>query len=279
MRPSPNNPWGVFVTGTGEFINVTSHDSNAQGYDITAGGFTLGADYRLRPDLAIGINGSYAHSWADLTNQGQVTADGGKVGLYAMWFPADLYIGAAFSAGWTNYDTRRAALLGEANGSTDGYDLNVFVTAGYDWKMGSLNFGPVASFQYTYINLDSFTETGSLAPLHLPSQDEDSIRSTLGGRMAYDFRYRGIIVRPEARAAWLHEYDDTAYPIDSVFASGAGGVFTVRGPDIGRDAALAGGSILIQWNTALATYVSYDGVFGRSNFDSHNISGGVHITF
>ena len=39
------------------------------------------------------------------------------------------------------------------------------------------------------------------------------------------------LVRPELRAAWQHEYGDMAYPIDSQFASDAGGLFTARPDD------------------------------------------------
>ena len=279
MRSAPENRWGVFVTGNGEFVNVNDHDSNAPGYDITTGGFTLGADYRIAPTFAVGLDGGYAHNWADLVNDGRVTVDSGKVGIYATWFPAELYVTGGFNAGWNNYDSRRAALSGDATGSTDGYDLDAFLGAGYDWKVNGWTLGPVGTIQYTYINFNSFTESGSLAPLDFPDQDEDSFRSTVGGRIAYDWHYGSMIVRPEVRGAWQHDYSDRAYPIDSQLASGAGGVFTVWGPHVGRDAALVSGSVTVQLNDRVSTYVGYDGVFGRSNYDSHNVSGGVRISF
>ena len=37
-----------------------------------------------------------------------------------------------------------------------------------------------------------------------------------------------VTLRPELRAAWQHEYGDVAYPIDSQFASDAGGLFTAH---------------------------------------------------
>ena len=50
--PVADNRWGVFVTGVGEWVDV-SGDGNARGYDITTGGFTLGIDYKITPNLAI----------------------------------------------------------------------------------------------------------------------------------------------------------------------------------------------------------------------------------
>src|SRR5262249_20190594 len=43
LQPAPENRWGVWVTGFGDFVNVDS-DSNANGYDFTTGGFSLGVD-------------------------------------------------------------------------------------------------------------------------------------------------------------------------------------------------------------------------------------------
>jgi T5SS/PEP-CTERM-associated repeat protein len=279
MQSTADNRWGVFVTGTGEFVNVGNDDFNAAGYDITTGGFTLGLDYRICPTFAIGVDGGYARSWADPQNDGRVTVDGGKAGVYAVWFPSEFYVKGAFNAGYNSYDTRRAALLGDAGGSTDGYELDAFFGAGYDWKIKSWRFGPIAAIACTSIDFNGFTEDGSLAPLHFSDQNEDSLRSTVGASVGYDRKIRGTIVRPELRAAWQHEFADRAYPIDSQFASGAGEVFTVWGPQIGRDAVLASASVLVQWNDRLSTYLAYDGVFGRDNYDSSNISGGARFSF
>jgi fibronectin-binding autotransporter adhesin len=61
LQPGPENRWGVWVTGFGDFVNVDS-DSNANGYDFTTGGFSLGVDYRINNKLAIGAMGEYAHT-------------------------------------------------------------------------------------------------------------------------------------------------------------------------------------------------------------------------
>jgi autotransporter-associated beta strand protein len=54
FAPTPDNRWGVFVTGLGEFSNVDS-TPNAAGYDVNTGGVTFGVDYRLTPNFAIGL--------------------------------------------------------------------------------------------------------------------------------------------------------------------------------------------------------------------------------
>lgn len=279
MQPAPENRWGVFVTGAGQFVNVGDADENARGYDITTGDFTLGLDYRVCPNFAIGLDAGYARSDADLVNRGRVTVDGGKLGLYATWFSGGFYLDGAVGGGYNSYDTRRSELLGDARGSTNGAEFNGLIGGGYDLKCGGWSFGPVATFQYTYVSFDGFTEGGSLAPLDLPDQSEDSERSTLGLKASYDWKVGAVIVRQEVRTAWQHEFGDNSYPIDSRFASGAGGIFTVHGPEIGRDSALIDAGFAVLWNERISTYLYYDGQLGRANYTSHGISGDLRVSF
>ena len=119
FTPAPDNRWGVFLTGVGEWVNV-GDTANAAGYDITTGGFTLGVDYKVCPGFAIGLNAGYSGTSADLSRNGRVWVNGGKLGLYATAYSGGLYADLAVSGGVNSYDTRRTALRGDARGSTDG---------------------------------------------------------------------------------------------------------------------------------------------------------------
>ena len=191
----------------GEFTNV-SGDFNAAGYDIDTGGFTIGVDYRITPNFAIGLTGGYAHTTVNLDGGGDIDVNGGKIGIYATLFGNGFYLDSAFSIGPSGYDTRRTALLGDASGDTDGTDMNVLVAGGYDWKFGNLSVGPTASFQYNYVGLNSFTETGSLAPLAFPNQSNESERTAFGAKASYELKVGHVTVIPQVSAAWQHKYGD-----------------------------------------------------------------------
>jgi outer membrane autotransporter protein len=266
------------VTGLGEFTNV-GDTSNARGYDLSTGGLTVGVDYRVCPQFAIGLTGGYAHTNAGLADNGNLEVDGGKIGLYATAFGGGFYVDTAVIAGFNSYDTRRTALLGEAHGSTNGGDLTALLAGGYDWKAGGLSIGPIASFQYTYVGFDSFTESGSLAPLNFNDQNADSIRTSVGLKTSYDWKVGSVLVKPEIRAAWQHEFGDTEYSIVSRFANGAGNSFTVNGPAIGRDSLLVGAGVAVLWNDRISTYAYYDGELARTNYISNNVSAGIRVTF
>jgi outer membrane autotransporter protein len=278
MQPTPQNRWGVFVTGLGEFTSV-DNTSIAPGYDFSTGGLTFGVDYRLSPNFAIGLTGGYAHTSADLVNNGNLDVNGGTIGAYATGFAGAFYVnGAAFGV-FNGYDEHRTALLGTANGDTDGRDFNALVTAGYDWKRGDLTVGPLASFQYTYVEFDSFTEHGSLVPLSFGDQNAHSSRTALGAKASYDWHAGHVLIRPEIRASWQHEFGDRDYSIVSRFASGAGNSFTVHGPGIGRDSLLIGAGAAVLLNDRVSVYAYYDGELARTNYSSNNVSAGVRLTF
>jgi len=145
FAPIPDNRWGVFISGIGEFTNVGT-TFNAPGFDLATGGFTVGVDYRILPNFAIGLTGGYAHSGVSLAEGGNIQVNGGKLGVYATLFGSGFYLDMAVIGGLNGYDTRRAGLAGTASGSTVGGDLNVFVGGGYDWKKGGFSIGPQPVF-------------------------------------------------------------------------------------------------------------------------------------
>ena len=98
FAPIPQNRWGVFVTGLGEFTNVES-TFNASGYDLATGGFTAGIDCRIGSNLAVGLTGGYAYTGADLVNNGSIDVNGGKLGLYATAFGSGFYLDTAVVGG------------------------------------------------------------------------------------------------------------------------------------------------------------------------------------
>src|SRR5208282_385336 len=82
LTPSPENKWGVWISGSGEFVNV-SGDGNGKGYDFTTGGVSFGLDYRLTKNFAVGVAAGYADTWTNLTGNGNIDVNSGGGGLYA----------------------------------------------------------------------------------------------------------------------------------------------------------------------------------------------------
>src|SRR5271166_1083425 len=278
LQPGPQNRWGVWVTGFGDFVNVDS-DSNAKGYDFNTGGFSLGVDYRISDQLAIGAMGEYAHTWTALQPSGDIDVDSGRGGLYATWFNHGLYLNAAIYGGHNTYDSSRSSLGGLATGGTEGAEWSTFISGGYDFHFGHLSVGPIAALQYTYLNINGFSEKSSLAPLQIHSGSAESIRSDVGFRASYQWRIGKILVEPSLKAAWEHEYKYSALPITAGFAGIPGPSATFFGPSEGHDSAVVSAGISAQLTPSVTTYINYDGQLGRERYDSNAVTGGFRITF
>jgi fibronectin-binding autotransporter adhesin len=278
LQPGPENRWGVWVTGFGDFVNVDG-DGNAQGYNFTTGGVSLGLDYRIADQLAIGVMGEYSHTWTDLNPGGHIDVDSGRGGVYATWFSHGIYINGAIYGGHNNYDSGRAGLGGLANGSTEGSEWSTFIGGGYDFHIAQLTVGPIASLQYTDVGIDSFDEKGSLAPLAIHSGSAESLRSDVGFRAFYQWQIGKLVVEPSLKAAWEHEYKYSALPITAGFAGIPGPSATFFGPSEGHDSAVVSAGVSVQVTPAITTYVNYDGQLGRGNYDSNAVTGGVRISF
>jgi outer membrane autotransporter protein len=208
-----------------------------------------------------------------------VYGDSGQFAAYATAFTGGLYGDAAATGGYDSYHSRRTALLGTADGSTDGGNVGALFATGYDWKSGGLSIGPAADFQYTHASIDGFTEHGSLAPLSIQAQKANSLRTSLGVKASYSIKIGPFRAVPELRAAWQHEYGSSTYAIESNFADGAGSGFTVHGPTVGRDTLLLRAGFSIQINALFSIYAYYDGELATDNYESNNTSAGVRLAF
>ena len=278
VRGPSERRFNTFATGSGEYSRV-GESGGANGYNLTTGGFTLGADYKFSEHFSAGINTGFARTTSKGLDSTKVTVDGAKLGAYATYYTGEgFYADGSIQGGYSNYDTQRTALLGTARGTTNGAEVNALIATGFDFTTDALRIGPVASFQYTHVGFANYQESGSLAPLDYGSQSADSLRSAIGMKATYEYRTHGILIRPEMRAAWQHEFGDVQYAISSSLVGG-GPAFIVQGAEIGRESLLLGVGVSVHWNERASTYIYYDGELGRTNYSSNNISGGVRLEF
>jgi outer membrane autotransporter protein len=277
LQSGPENRWGVWLTGFGDFVDVDS-DSNAKGYDFTTGGVSLGVDYRIIDHLAIGVMANYSHTWTGL-RPGHIGVDTGRGGIYATYFDRCFYLNGGIYGGYDSYDSSRDALGGVATGSTEGAEFSTFISGGYDFHFGHLSFGPTGSLQYTNVYIDGFNERNSLAPLRIHTDSEESLRTDLGFRAFYRWQLGKIALEPFLKAMWEHEFKYSALPITANLVGFSETSATFSGPAEGHDSAIVSAGVSVQWTPAISTYVNYDGQLGRDRYDSNAVTGGIRISF
>ena len=240
---------------------------------------TLGADLRVSDRFVIGVLGGYASPTADLANGGDIDGTSYKGAVYATYFENNFYLDALIGVGENSYDTRRASFGGFANGDTDAWELNTMLNAGYDLHKGNWTISPTAGVAYTRVDLDGFTEEGSLSPLRFPDQHQDSLRSELGVNVSYTATVGSIQITPQVRLAWQHEFLDSTQSMDSRLADGSGPLFSVDGPHMDRDRAMLGVGVDVRITPTFRVYGYYDGQLGSSDYRSDNVTVGAKLDF
>jgi outer membrane autotransporter protein len=285
MRRSADNPWGVFVEGAGQFVGVESVPS-ASGYHVTTAGLTVGIDRQVmdattypHDQMVVGLAIGYANAASYLSGDSRVNINGVQGTAYSTWFHDGWHVEAAAGGGVNLYDTKRVVFGQDARGHTQGTDIQGLLGGGYDWKTGPWTFGPRATVQYTKVDIDGFTESGSLAPLTISAQGMNSLLTQLGGHLARAIEVGKTVWTPELRLGWQHESMDSSTLVDAQFANGSGNIFNSRSVPLGRDAAVVGAGLSVQWSKSLTTYVNYDTELMRNNYSVHNVNAGIRFSF
>ncbi len=166
-----------------------------------------------------------------------------------------------------------------ANGSTSGGEFSIFTKAGYNFHFENITVGPIASLQYTYMNIDGFNEKGSLIPLQIHSDSQDSLRTDLGVQVSHAFHIGSVLLIPTVTAAWEHEYLYSALPITVSSEQFPGASATFVGPNEGHDSAIINAGVGAQWDPRISIYVGYQGQLGRDHYNANAVTGGVSFSF
>lgn len=273
---SLNGGWGLFVEQQA-LSNSVAGDSNAPGYQFTFSGLTAGLENHLSSDFSVGLLLGYGQGNTVPGSNGSVNVAGGQAGLYAGWSNDGTYAEVSGTAGLNRYQTQRPSYNGYAAGSTGGYQLSGQAGLGHDWSLGPTRLGVFASGQGTYVDMDGFTETGSLAPLTYGAQGETSVLSDLGARALRRFTLGDFTFDPALSLAWEHRYQGNADSLSAAFSGN--GDFTVTGPAAWTEAMVVGAGLDIQFSRSLSLSLQYQDLVAFGNGGSQGFSGGMGFGF
>ncbi|OJV15377.1 MAG: hypothetical protein BGO12_21780, partial [Verrucomicrobia bacterium 61-8] len=284
LAPAPGNRWGVWALGNGIFSKVATVN-DLPGYRFQNGGFFTGADYAWSENLTTGLFGGYQGSYAKYANGSMSSANSALFGGYASFQSGGFYSDAIVSGGYTGYVAKRSIQFSTidrtARATPDGGQLSAYLDLGHDWRAGGFTFGPLVSAQYTYSGIAPFTETGADSlDLRVGQQNASSLRTNLGGRIAYTWNVAsGIALIPEVRMFWQHEYLQNSTTIGASLDGGAGPSFDYSTTVPARDSVFAGAGLSAAFGRDLGAFVYYNADFGRQDYLSHMISAGLNWKF
>ena len=284
LSPADDNNWGVWVQANGIF----AHNAGIGGvssYNSQNGGFLAGVDYQWSENFTTGIYGGYQGTYSKYANGGVSIINGVDFGLYAGYHNGGFYADALVGGGSSSYEVQRPIQFSNVNRTAtsrpNGGQFTTYLGLGYDWNVGNFTFGPILTGQYTYAGIAPLTESGAGAlDLAVGQQNASSLRTSLGGRVAYTWKLsEKISLIPEGRLFWQHEFLENPYTINSSLDGGAGPSFGYSTSAPARDAVFAGAGITAQFGERWNATLYYNADFGRQDYISHSVSAGLNFKF
>jgi uncharacterized protein YhjY with autotransporter beta-barrel domain len=267
--------WGGFIIGDGGNLKVTG-DGNGDGYKAKFGGLTAaGVDYQANRDLAIGLLLGDQEASVNAEGGSHLAINGGQIGLYALAKSKGFYAQALGEGGYDIYDGQRVSFGGTASSHTKGSMYAGQMGLGYRMQTAHLTYGPMGSIQYTAVNVKAFQETGSLSPESFGKQQDHSLASNLGARVAANLPVgKNATFYPVVSVGWVKEYHNNGGTIN---ANLAGSPFTVEGAQIGQNGFQMDGGLGLQWRNGMNLSVHYEKTLGRKHYDSQTVGGEIHV--
>ncbi|MEZ0390358.1 MAG: autotransporter domain-containing protein, partial [Verrucomicrobium sp.] len=275
--------WQSWMLGSGLFSSGGL--SLTPGEDFESGTFIVGADYALSEHLALGVFASYQEGWGDYANGGETNLESVRFGLYATVDLEGFYANAAMGGGTTDYSISRpltwATLDRTARSSPGAAEFFSLVGAGYDFQWGNFTLGPQFSAQFTRVKLNSVKETGAgVLSLGIDDASSDSLRTYLGGRIAYTARVsERLTIIPELRIFWQHELLQQGDPLRASLDGGAGPTFDFHRRSEERDGVFVGAGVGFQIGSQLYLNLYYNADFGRGDDGNHSVSVSANYKF
>lgn len=256
------------------------HDGSAglSGYDLDMFGTVIGFD-KLFGNLLIGIAGGYAKS--DLS---QVDGDCSKgetgYGIIYVSRGSEAWFGdLSISHGITQIETSSGTGSG-AKGRVNADSFAFYAGGGKEIGLseGRYIITPEASLQIAYYGQGGYTETSPASvPRTIEAYERWSYLSALGAAFAYQKEFSKVVLRPELRAFWLHEFNAESDDVGYSLVGGTGKYsFKMLPPE--EDTLEFGIGIAARFNDRLDLAFDIDGRFSR-NYQDLLLSGRLVYEF
>jgi uncharacterized protein with beta-barrel porin domain len=279
----PESRWGLFADGGAAFGSQNS-SVNQTGYNFSLGGFTLGADYRLRDNLLVGLATGYSHVNSGFYGSGgDVNANTIPFNVYAAYFPGSLYAYGSLGYALNLFDLKRGinfdGIGRNATSSTTGNQFNLYGETGYDLKFSRFILTPSATLAFSALWVNGFTETGAGAlNLKVGAQSANSVQTGLGGRLTVPLRVGSVKVVPQAYAFYQHEFANGSRGLDASLSQGSS-TFNFQTDTAGRNFALLGASITVGLKKNIYAQVNFSAEVGRGNSTAQYVNAGLRYEF
>lgn len=271
---APRSAWTAWGEAYGGAARVGDLNG-VPGSEASSGGFAVGADGALAPDVVAGGALGYTSS---STNSGNTTATGNTYAgaLYATWTPGSLVFDGRLAAGpSTGGASRGVTFPGEsvtASSSMNGWGELAAADAGYRFDLMGSTFKPFVGLTGQTFSRRAFTETSDFG-LSFPSQSFDRATSEVGLWATRLFHSDSTTYMLQAKASWTNDFGNQGLTTQAALLDQP---FTIAAANPGCSAAVIAVNFAAWRMENVAVFFQYQGEF-RSNATSNQGSVGVRM--
>jgi T5SS/PEP-CTERM-associated repeat protein len=254
-----------------------SPDDGFEDYDHNIYGTVVGFDKPLE-NILVGFAGGYGRS---VIRQDDSDKSEGRTGygvLYANAGTKDWFSHANVAVGFGSVDQRSGTIFGNTADFNTG-NFATYLEGGRQVKVNRhLSVTPKASMLWSYYYQEGYTEKSNLGvEREVDSYGRNSFLSSLGTAVAYQQEYDTLILKPEARLYWLHEFNSDIEKVDYQLVNGSGEYhFWMPAPE--EDVIETGLGISGKFNDELELVLDIDWRFGQ-DYSAYAVSGRVAFEF
>jgi len=267
------------VQGT---IGNFDYGSVGGNYDTYTVSGLVGVDYEVMPNTLVGIAGGLTGTWSnEVSTDSEVSGYGFTVGLYGSLPVVEQgYLDGFVSYARTSLDTERDTGGGgkaSADGVT-GQAASIRLEGGYVVDVPDIvTLIPALEAQYTYLDIDSFAESGPGAA-SFSAQEYNLFSLTPKVSFTDQFEGSSFTLVPQATLGADINLGDRSDTVTASSIESGATLTSFSTPNVYRAAAVAQVGVAAVFDDAFAVRLDYTGTFSRVS-SNNAITGRVRIPF
>jgi outer membrane lipase/esterase len=283
LAPTPKPQLNVYANGAGNFGSRSTTATNA-GFNIDVKGVTVGADYPITHNIALGVAFSTASTNNQLNeNRGKVGIAGTSVSVYGSYTQNRFYSDLLVNYGWNNFKIdRNINVTGftPAIANPSGTQLSFRLNGGYELGSKDLFFGPIAGIRYTNANIGGYTEqNGDILNLKVNPQFAESVILNVGVQVAYPFKTSFGKISPYIAGNFEHEFVQNNRQIVSELVTQPGIPIRTQIAPNDRDFLRLSFGCNTEFTHDLSASLGYETILGKDNFNDNYLSAKIRYQF
>ncbi|MBX9592088.1 MAG: autotransporter domain-containing protein [Hyphomonadaceae bacterium] len=251
------------------------------GFDYTATSGTVGLEYRVNPNLVVGLAGNFTTIGANLDNGASSDIDAVQAAVYASYTARHWFGDALLAVGHHDLDLARPGIIDTIRGSTDATSFAAAAKGGYLFDFGSLRAGPIAGLTYIHARVDGYTETGDpLLAFTVAGQTLESITGNVGVQVRAPFMAGGNVVSPFLNVTLEHQFGDTTRTLTASLVQAP--ILPILTPVSNFDSRTYGrveGGVTFEIGPNVSATINASSTFAREEGNDWRVSTGLNYRF